>query len=278
MAGQDRVAQILASKDAALAGPLLPGQQRTTYGNSPGYEGDLQGAVAKANPSALTTALATSYSTPKSFDQIIARKVDNGEITLQEAAKLKSDLNPPSAPSYYMGGTNAAGQPVFYNSKDPSDVRVGSVPGGGPILPKAETGKMADETRVVKSFGDTINEVETLLAKVPAGFEGGLSSFKSKFTGGLLDPDTKTYMDTLPAAAVQIYRGTTGDTRLSDQDAASRAYPLLPMPYESAKVRANKIALLKNKKELRLKLLNAGSSTKVEQPSRVTVANFTVTP
>ena len=59
------------------------------------------------------------------------------------------------------------------------------------------------------------------------GWEGIAVKGGNVLTRGKLNPEAKAYADFMPAAGVSVYRGITGDIRLSDADAASRAYPLM---------------------------------------------------
>lgn len=70
------------------------------------------------------------------------------------------------------------------------------------------------------------------LKKLSAGLEelGGYKGLAvtggNVVTRGKLNPQAQAYADFMPAAAVNLYRGITGDTRLSDYD-ANRAYGMV---------------------------------------------------
>lgn len=59
------------------------------------------------------------------------------------------------------------------------------------------------------------------------GYEGLAIKSGNVLTRGKANPQVEAYKSFMPAAGVSLYRGITGDTRLSDADAASRAYPLV---------------------------------------------------
>lgn len=58
------------------------------------------------------------------------------------------------------------------------------------------------------------------------GYEGLAIKGGNVVTRGKLNPHAQAYADFMPAAAVNLYRGITGDTRLSDYD-AKRAYSMV---------------------------------------------------
>ena len=71
-----------------------------------------------------------------------------------------------------------------------------------------------------------IEQAKGLLRQSPSGLISGVGA---KVGAGLgLSEIPASYAGLKPAVAVQIYRALTGDTRLSDADAAARALPLIP--------------------------------------------------
>ena len=110
---------------------------------------------------------------------------------------------------------------------------------------KSPTAKQKDDLA-------NINNVETLLLNmekdaqsVPAGYGGVLSQVGGFITRGGSQTNTVVYNDQRKAVAVALYRALTGDTRLSDADAAARALPLLWKPDEAPEVRTMKFQKLK---------------------------------
>lgn len=79
---------------------------------------------------------------------------------------------------------------------------------------------------LIQSVKDNIAAAKEEIKNVPAGIEGAAQSLIAKT--GLAYPSASTYDRTRNALAVSLYRAMTGDTRLSDADAAARALPLLP--------------------------------------------------
>ena len=64
-----------------------------------------------------------------------------------------------------------------------------------------------------------------------------------------------------PAFAAGLYRDLTGDKRLSDVDAQSRAMPLLWHPSEDEKIRKRSFADIKRALNARIKLIQEGRYT-----------------
>lgn len=97
------------------------------------------------------------------------------------------------------------------------------------------------------SASTMLQNVEQILSTLPSGIKGLGQEVLSKNIAGrglFANKNARTYDQVTPAAAVAIYRGVTGDTRLSDADAASRARPLLPYQGEPAEVRKAKLDFL----------------------------------
>lgn len=112
-----------------------------------------------------------------------------------------------------------------------------------------------------------LKQLEFMLAKNQAGIPGALNSAAATMTrgnfgipspfgvGGVTKKkaeDARNYNEMKKAVAVMAYRAVTGDTRLSDADAADRGYPLVPDLSESMNVRTQKMnAMKKGLKKLR---------------------------
>jgi hypothetical protein len=98
----------------------------------------------------------------------------------------------------------------------------------------------------------SVESLEQLAQKIPGGYQGMIDLAKGTVSRGKTSPELRSYLKEVKAAAAQIYRAKTGDTRLSDEDAASRAYPLLWNPTEDESV-----------KELSFKRLKEDINTKI---------------
>lgn len=92
---------------------------------------------------------------------------------------------------------------------------------------------------VVKGVQDLGNTLPTDPIRAFAGSFGAEKAF-----GRFNTSQWKTYMDVIPTASAGAYRAVTGDNRLSDADAASRAKPLFWDPREPGDVREGKNSFL----------------------------------
>lgn len=81
-----------------------------------------------------------------------------------------------------------------------------------------------------------LDALEGLLKQIPTSLSTAVTAGNSKVLGGereiagikMGSDAIKAYEDSKPGTAVTLYRSITGDTRLSDADAAQRALPFLP--------------------------------------------------
>ena len=103
------------------------------------------------------------------------------------------------------------------------------------------------------------------LGKVPPGPIGGAQTVASKT--GLAFPEAATADRTRNAFSVNLYRALTGDTRLSDVDAASRAIPLLPAAYQDSGQRNRLINFINNRLNERKNRINRGITGPSPLPS-----------
>lgn len=134
-------------------------------------------------------------------------------------------------------------------------------PGKGAVLTKAEPGKIGNQTIQNDEALSLVDDLESKL-KGSSGIGGGIKSIASKVTAGGISPELRIYNQQKPAIAVKLYRAITGDTRLSDADAAARALPLLPDTYEASDVQSSKIKSMRdaiNGKNSNLAILLSGS-------------------
>src|SRR3990167_1691133 len=119
---------------------------------------------------------------------------------------------------------------------------------------KAQGAKTKTDGDLIQTQLTNLSNLEKLFAKVPRGPAGFVSSLIGR-TGQAL-PEAATYEANKPALAVGIYRGLTGDYRLSDADAVARALPLLPNLSDAKKVADKKLDFLRT--ALQNRLLQSG--------------------
>lgn len=94
----------------------------------------------------------------------------------------------------------------------------------------AATVPTAESRNMIASVDSQLLNIDTLekqAAKLKGGYEGIWNRVIGVATRGGVQGDTVMYERKKPAYAAGLYRALTGDTRLSDQDASTRAYPLL---------------------------------------------------
>lgn len=79
-----------------------------------------------------------------------------------------------------------------------------------------------------QNAGLVFNELKKLSSGLEnmGGYQGIAVKAGNVITRGKVSPQAQAYTDFMPAAAVNLYRGITGDTRLSDYD-AKRAYSMV---------------------------------------------------
>lgn len=111
----------------------------------------------------------------------------------------------------------------------------------------------------------SLKQLEDMLSALPSGLSGGAASLTgfagrgnvgTMFTNKDTASNARAYDQFADAIAVGIYRAATGDTRLSDADAKSRAKPLIPQLLESTQVRTKKISRLKSMFKEQRKVIN----------------------
>jgi len=103
-----------------------------------------------------------------------------------------------------------------------------------------------------------VQQMENLARNVPSGFAGIGSIGLEAVTRGGMATNTRLYLKQFPAFAVGLYRGLTGDTRLSDADALRRALPLLWHPSESGKIKKQSFNNIRKALNARIKLIQSG--------------------
>lgn len=105
-----------------------------------------------------------------------------------------------------------------------------------------------DQKGNLDNMDSLINGLEKDLSGL-SGYSGMAKGLFGKLSQGNIEgtQTARIYDQKRPAIAVGLYRALTGDTRLSDADAAARAYPLLPDTGEPTNVQRSKIAFMKRK-------------------------------
>lgn len=190
----------------------------------------------------------------------------------QALAKMKADAKSPPANKKNFIGNDAQGNPLFADQE--GNISQGVVPTGGSVFPKNQPQKTQNALKDLDEQTDQIGSLRKMLSDIPGGFTGGAESLLSKATFGAIGGKAKQYNDLKPSIATKIYRAMTGDTRLSDADAASRAYPLLPSLAEPLDVREEKLRNIENIIAQRKEIVSSGGGLKTIEPKKPT----TITP
>lgn len=113
----------------------------------------------------------------------------------------------------------------------------------------------------------TLNQLESMLKDVDSGIPGVVQKYAGKLTGGAVGgAAAKVYNDALEANAVELYRASSGDTKISNTD-VPRAAKELPSPYDSLEVRKLKIDNMREKIMYRM-----------EHPDKIPAAGDKVNP
>ena len=143
--------------------------------------------------------------------------------------------------------------------------------------------KITDALAETQSANDLLNNLEQMSKSIgdignplQAGIKSSYNKYISSGRGSSSlnkkrDEDLGTYNSISPAAGAAIYRALTGDKRLSDDDAKTRALPLLWKPGESEGIKAKKFALLKKAIQQRTERLSNGQFAQVDDPTKGTL-------
>lgn len=121
------------------------------------------------------------------------------------------------------------------------------------------TADMRNNAYTLDSTKALWEDLKSQAMDLKGGYSGMFESGKAALNRGSGDSAKYlAYQDSMPSAAVALYRGLTGDTRLSDSDAKGRALPLLWEPSQSIDVREKKSNFIDRMIIAREKLSNSG--------------------
>lgn len=162
--------------------------------------------------------------------------------------------------------------PFITTGKDGQPIMQGMVPKGSIVrqdpqtiidLARAKseipTADMRNQLKSAQQAGSLINDLEAQAKKLKGGYEGLYKQGEAFITRGAGESgDYKMYEDLAKSGAVAFYRAVTGDSRLSDQDAADRAYPLMWKTNEDVSLREKKFNFLRRMVKAREELLSSG--------------------
>ena len=161
---------------------------------------------------------------------------------------------------------------------------LGTIPKGSQVVVPPATQidvaqkKSAMPTADMKNALTTTKQAKSLIASVvkqsealQGGWQGVKEIGKAAVNRGQGESAKyRTYLSTMPATAVSIYRAVTRDTRLSDSDAQARAYPLLWHPSEDVAVRTQKNDYIQSMVLAREALLSSGKFQSDKEGNAIT--------
>ena len=207
--------------------------------------------IANQNSSLRRDALVNQLKANKNRSQVDFAKLGYSAINPQDQARVQNEQNMISNPNRGQIMQDNYGQSFQPNQRLMDRANKG---GGTPRfiqddngnfiqLPGilVETPQQKSDRKMGTATADQQNQLQAnqnaslvfqQLQQMGKGLEsiGGLEGIAVKggnvVTRGALNPQAQAYADFMPAAAVNLYRGITGDTRLSDYD-AKRAYSIV---------------------------------------------------
>lgn len=169
---------------------------------------------------------------------------------------------------------NGFGKPVFTVGPDGNLMQVqlpggGNPPKGSQVIsnPNAPTADMKNNMVTVKQVSSLMDDLKSQAYGLKGGYAGMEENVKSVINRGKgKSADYKLYNDSLHATSVAFYRAVTGDTRLSDADAKTRAYPIMWKTSEHTDVRDKKFGFMERMVSAREKLLEGGINPESLKP------------
>lgn len=201
---------------------------------------------------------------------------DLSTIGLNEAKKKESEAKASLLSQFTSGGTGdvggmtltggTVGGLTFENT--PAKLKIKEQEAEQAL--KVPTAKMKDDLQQITNAETNLNELEKTTKDLPSGYGAVWQNIANFFTRGSTNPELVTYNDSRKAIAVGLYRALTGDTRLSDADAASRALPLVWDSDESEALRESKFKTLKQMVQARKNLVQSGKYTKTADGDFIT--------
>lgn len=200
--------------------------------------------------------------------------------------KVAAGRRPYVSPEAVVGGA-IAGRPTaqpegFPTPTEPSfagfrpeSVRMGA---GRPSItfkrekPEKLPVSQQNELLAVRQQFNVVDMMEKLSRDIPGGRIAGTAAvMTAAITGGEWATSTAEYMDYLNAMSAGLYRNITGDKRLSDEDATTRARPLIWDPRQSDKLKERKFRRLKSMLKAREEMLAKGMFRTVQDPAKGTL-------
>lgn len=171
----------------------------------------------------------SDYKQPTSIDQILANRVNKGEMSLEEAIKLKQQ-----GQSFIMGGVNAEGSPIFYGTKDPKQTVTGHVPGGGILYPKTPSLDQSNAGIYGQRSAEANQQLETLLTE---GFDPtSLASGSSSYLPNIVQPSNVQAYEQLKRNFINATLRRESGATIRDEEMENANKQYFPQAGDSAEV------------------------------------------
>lgn len=138
----------------------------------------------------------------------------------------------------------------------------------------AETTSAHDLVTTLEQTANSIGDIgNPLQAKGKSIWENLIGGGGRSQTGNAkkVSQSLQLYNSMVPAGSAAAYRAVTGDKRLSDQDAQTRAVPLMWKPGESEEIKKLKFGIMRRALAKREARLSSGQYTEVQDPSKGTL-------
>lgn len=210
----------------------------------------------------------------KSFDALRKAKLTASETLAVAKAISPNMFKDMSSQNIYVQGNDGAprltgtvpgGSKVFKENLTPEAIgdRAKAVQDVRNAAPTAEMKQSAFNLESqIKNFDAAME----LLNGSPQGrISGSVASATGAITGGKENTAGKLYADILPGLSASLYKDMTGDTRLSDADAQSRAYPLFPKQGDDPKLNKLKEEFIKSTLKRRQSQYKSGDFSPMSQ-------------
>lgn len=160
----------------------------------------------------------TDSNEQKTLESILTGKVNAGEISLEDAYKLKAMGNPGSFQPMGMQG----GNPVFYNPKT-TETKLGKLPGSGPLMSTTQTEGQANAAL----YGDRAEQAHKQIEDIASQLN--LSSASVAIQGKLPNPMKSSSVQQFEQAKrnfinAQLRRESGAAIQPSEFDSAEKQY------------------------------------------------------
>lgn len=215
----------------ASQGMLPPGEET----GSP-YDQIVQEFIAKKQREAQESAASLE---PKTIEALLVRKVNSGEMTLEDAMKYKLEERSAGSTERQKGVLarmmlTPEEQKLLEESQGRAPGELSGIRSNIAISAKPSIGAqnkkqaLLDSQSMIKSFKDSYGRLE---ASGKVGVSGAVAYAKSKGTLGALDPEVKAYEDSR-SGFLSALKSAVGESGVLTNQDMERLANILPPPWE----------------------------------------------